>query len=230
MPGLPRTAAEGHQPDRCNKQQGGRGSFHENLRSCFPWYRACSTSKAWSEFSLPRRLLNRNLSQQLKNAYNMQKLDRTKDRLFVNPNHLSICDGRNVAGTDASRQRQTARQSNVLKKRNFRIRKLYAGRVDRKETSLTSARRPCAYRTFPCLDKSFGRCPIGISFSKSKTHSCCPLLGDSSTLAHTLVRDRKTKTGGAAVPEGTQPQTANLLRRRVVTVNCCACRKQPYSA
>ena len=87
-----------------------------------------------------------------------------------------------------------------------------------------------AYRTFPCLDKSFGRCPIGISLSKCKTHSCCLLLGGLSTLAHTLVCDRKTKTGGAAIPEGTQPQTANLLRRRFVAVDCCACRKRPYAA
>ena len=87
-----------------------------------------------------------------------------------------------------------------------------------------------AYRTFPCLDKSFGRCPIRISFSKCKTHSYCPLLGGLSTLAHTLVCDRKTKTGGAAVQEGTQPQTANLLRRRVVAIDCCACRKRSYAA
>ncbi|MGD0905085.1 MAG: helix-turn-helix transcriptional regulator [Terracidiphilus sp.] len=51
-----------------------------------------------------------------------------------------------------------------------------------------------------------GQRPIGTSFSKSKTLSWRPLLGVLSTLAHTLVCDRKTKTGGAAVPEGRNPK------------------------
>lgn len=43
-----------------------------------------------------------------------------------------------MAGANGSRHWQTTKQINVLKKRNFRMRKLYTGRVGRKETSFAS--------------------------------------------------------------------------------------------